>query len=165
MTALIGWLLVLAGSTGSQQSSPSPAAPVQPEATSPADPARLVFPEGASGLVLVAVKADRTEDYEAVLAAVKAAIAGAPEADRAFAAGWQVFRAKEPDAKGNAIYVHWVPAPEAGVDYRPSLVLDRLAAALPEADLVKYRDAHAGPPSRLSLEAVAALGLTAVPKR
>jgi hypothetical protein len=73
-----------------------------------------------------------------------------------------VFKAREADAKGNAVYVHWVPAPAPETDYRPSLVLDRLSSSLPEALLVKYRDALAGPPSRLSLEAVASLGITPV---
>lgn len=165
------WLLALlqsAGSTPPAQAAPAtPPPPAQAAAAAPADPARLVFAPGTTGLVLVVVKATRTADYEAVIAALKTALADAPETDRAMAAGWQVFKAKEPDAKGNTVYVHWVPTPQADADYRPSLVLDRLSAALPEALLVKYRDALAGPPSRLSLDAVATLGLTPVvpPKR
>ena len=38
-----------------------------------------------SGLVLVLVKADRTADYEAVITALKTAIAVAPEAERRIA--------------------------------------------------------------------------------
>ncbi len=165
------WLLALAQSASSvspPQTAPAPPAPPpQTAPATPADPARLVFAPGTTGLVLVVVKATRTADYEAVLAALKTALAEAAETERAMAAGWQVFKAKEPDAKGNAVYVHWVPAPQADADYRPSLVLDRLSASLPEALLVKYRDALAGPPSRLSLESVATLGLTPVasPKR
>ena len=167
MTIAFVWLLALAQGAGSPPQPPvppaTPAPADQPPPTTAADPARLVFATGTSGLVLVAVKADRTADYEAAIAAVKAAVAAAPAADRAFADGWQVFKAKEPDAKGNALYVHWVPAPQVDVDYRPSLVLERLAAAVPEALLVKYRDALAAPPSRLSLDALATLGVAPVP--
>lgn len=161
------WLLALAQSAGSppppQAAPAAPPPPAQTTPAAPADPARLIFAPGTTGLVLVAVKAARAADYEAVIAALKAALAAAPEADRAMAAGWQVFKAQEPDAKGNVVYVHWVPAPQADADYRPSLVLDRLSASLEEAVLVKYRDALAAPPSRLSLEAIATLGLTPVP--
>lgn len=165
------WLLALvesAGSSSPQAATPAASTPsAQTTAAAPADPARLVFAPGTTGLVLVAVKTARFADYEAVITALKTALASATDADRAIAAGWQVFKAKEPDAKGNTLYVHWVPAPQADADYRPSLVLDRLSASLPEALLVKYRDALAGPPSRLSLESVATLGLTPVasPKR
>lgn len=170
MTSLSAWLLVLVQSAGSPSQPPAtpPAPPgtsAQPPATTPSDPARLEFAAGTTGLVLVTVKPDRTADYEAVIAAVKAAVDGAAPSDRAFADGWRVFRAKEPDAKGNIVYVHWLPAPQAGTDYRPSLVLERLAAAIPEAQLVKYRDALAGPPARLSLDALATLGVTPVPRR
>lgn len=109
------------------------------------------------------VKADRTADYDAVMTALRDAIAAAPVADRRATAGWQVFKAREADAKGNAIYVHWLPAPVADVDYRPSLVLDRLSTSLPEALLVKYRDALAAAPSRLSLDVFATLGVVPVP--
>lgn len=160
LTSLV-WLLVLVQSA----SSAPQALPPPPDAPVAVDPSRLTFPAGASGLVLVLVKADRTADYEAVITALKDALAQADTADRRAAAGWQVFKAREADAKGNAVYVHWLPAPEAEIDYRPSLLLDRLSASLPEALLVKYRDALATPPTRLSLDAVAALGAPPPPPR
>ncbi len=138
--------------------SPQPPAPPPADVPAPADPARLTFPAGVAGLVLVLVKADRTADYEAVITALKDALAAAADADRLVAAGWQVFKAREADAKGNAVYVHWLPAAAADTDYRPSLLLDRLSTSLPEALLVKYRDALAAPPTRLSLDAFALLG-------
>lgn len=161
---LLGLLALLQ----SASSAPPPASQPQtppPAAPAPADPARMTFPAGATGLVLVLVKPDRTADYDAVITALKAALDGAGPADRQAAAGWQVFKAREPDAKGNVVYVHWLPSPVAGTDYRPSLMLDRLAASLPEAVLVKYRGALAAPPSRLSLDAVATLVLAPVPPK
>lgn len=156
----IVWLLALAQSAGSTPPAPSP----QPPAAAPAlaDPARLTFPAGTAGLVLVLVKAGRTADYEAVIAALKAEAEKADEAARRALAGWQVFKAREADAKGNAVYVHWLPTPTADVDYRPSLMLDRLAATLPDGLLAKYRDAIAGGPNRLTLDRVAELGLAPV---
>ncbi len=168
MTMFAPWLLALAQSAGSPPSpppsSPQTASPA-PESPAPTDPARLSFPAGTSGLVLVLVKADRTADYEAVLLALRTALQSAPESARAMAATWQVFKAQEPDAKGNAVYVHWIPSPAADADYRPSVVLDRLAASLPEPLLVKYRDAIVGAPARLSLDALGALGVVPPPRR
>lgn len=114
--------------------------------------------------MLVLVKADHTADYEAVLTAIRAHVDSAPEAERAVTAGWQVFKARETDAKGNVVYVHWLPTPHAEVDYRPSFILDRLAATLPDGELAKYRDAIAGGPTRLTLDRLIDLGLTPVPK-
>lgn len=162
MNTLTVWLLALVQSASSASQPPAPA-PTPADTPAAADPARLVFPAGASGLVLVLVKADRTADYEAVIIALKAALSTAADADRTLAAGWQVFKAREADAKGNAVYVHWLPTPVSDVDYRPSLLLDRLATSLPEALLVKYRDALAAPPTRLSLDAFAALGVSPLP--
>lgn len=162
MNTLAVWLLALMQSAGSV-SQPSAPAPAPVDTPAAADPARILFPAGVSGLVLVLVKADRTADYEAVITALKTAVAAASEADRRIAAGWQVFKAREADAKGNAVYVHWLPAPVAETDYRPSMLLDRLSAGLPETLLVKYRDALAAPPTRLTLDHFATLGVTPVP--
>lgn len=162
MNTLTVWLLALMQSAGSVSQPPAPA-PASVDTPAAADPARILFPAGVSGLVLVLVKADRTADYEAVITALKSAVAGAPESERRLAAGWQVFKAREADAKGNAVYVHWLPAPVADADYRPSILLDRLSSGLPETLLVKYRDALAAPPTRLTLDAFATLGVTPVP--
>lgn len=155
-------LLLALLQSASSTTTPPPAAPV-PQGV-PTDPSRLTFPAGTSGLVLVLVKADRSADYEAVITALHGALAGAPADVRARAQGWKVFKAQEPDAKGNAVYVHWLAAPVADVDYRPSAVLESLMGTLPEAALVKYRDALAAPPSRLSLALLADLALAPVPK-
>ena len=154
-------LLALVQSAGSTIPPPAPSPGPQAVLT---DPARLIFPAGTSGLVLVLVKADRVADYEAVIAALQKALASAPAEARARAGGWQVFKAQEPDAKGNAVYVHWIPSPSPDVDYRPSSVLDLLVAALPEAAVVQYRDALAAPPARLSLALLADLALAPLPK-
>lgn len=159
MLALSLPLLALLQSAGSQPT-PPPAPPAPPAAQ---DPARLTFPTDTSGLVLVLVKPDKTADYEAVLTAIREQAAKSAAADRVVTAGWQVFKAREADAKGNVVYVHWLPTPSAEVDYRPSFILDRLAATLPDGVLAKYRDAIAGGPTRLTLDRFAALGAAPVP--
>jgi hypothetical protein len=137
--------------------------PSPPPAASPADPARLTFPSGSVGLVLVAIKPDHTGDYEAAIHALHAALA-ADAGSRPVSEGWKVFKALEADAKGNAVYVHVMATPVPEVDYRPSAVVGSLGVAIPEDVLVKYRDAFAAPPSRLSLSMLADLALAPLPK-
>lgn len=154
------WILV--GSLASQAPAPG-GAPSQPPAPSP-DPATATFATEV-GLLLVAVKADRTADYEAVLQALQAGFAAATDpARRSIAQGWRVFKATEADAKGNAIYVHALLPAVAGTDYRPSLWLDQLMQEAPTELLAKYKDALAGAPTRLSLAEVANMAVAPVKK-
>ena len=164
MTASLLLLLALVQSAGSV---PPPAPPPAQPATPPGvevDPARLVFPVDSSGVVLVAVKPDKTADYEALITALHEALAAADPAERRIGEGWRVYKAADTDAKGNALYVHVVAAPADGVDYRPSVVLGRLARELPADLLVKYRDAFAGSATRLSLHLLTDFALTPVPR-
>ncbi len=126
------------------------------------DPAKLVFPVDTSGVVLVAVKPDRTADYEAMIRALHEALAAADPAARRIGEGWRIFKSADTDAKGNALYVHVVTTPLADADYRPSVVLARLVRDLPADLLVKYRDAFAGPTTRLSLTLLSDFALTPV---
>ena len=171
MTVALTVLLAFAQSASSTPPpSPQPAATqtAAPPPTAPAavaaDPARLVFPVDSAGLVLVAVKPDRTADYEAMIHALHDALAGGDAAARRIGEGWRVYKATDADAKGNALYVHIVATPLADADYRPSIVLSGLAHELPADLLVKYRDAFAGAVTRLSLTALADFGLAPVVK-
>lgn len=120
--------------------------------------------ETGVGLLLVPVKAAATADYEALIRELQAALAASSDPDRRRqAAGWRVFKAVEADAKGQALYVHLVSPALPAVDYRPSAVLDDLLDGAPEALLVRYREAHAGPPSRLSLDEIANMALEPAP--
>jgi len=143
---------------------PQAPAPAAAPAATDVDPARLVFPVDTSGIVLVAVKPDRTGDYEAMIRALHEALAAAEPAARRIGEGWRVYRAADTDAKGNALYVHLIAAPVADTDYRPSVVLGRLVRDLPAELLVKYRDAFAGATTRLSLALLADLSLAPVVK-
>ncbi len=163
MIAPLFVLLALA-QTASSTPSPAPQTPPAPSVATDVDPATLVFPVDAVGLVLVAIKPDHSADYEAVIVALHEALAVADPAARRVAEGWRVFKATETDAKGNALFVHVVATPLAGADYRPSVVLARLARELPPEVLVKYRDAFAGATTRLSLSLLADLALAPVTK-
>ncbi len=132
-------------------------------APAPADPSIVHFATGV-GLLLVPVKASATADYEAVIRELQAALSASADPERRRqAAGWRVFKAVEADAKGQALYVHLVSPALPSVDYRPSAVLDDMLDGAPEALLVRYREAHAGPPSRLNLEEIANMALTPAP--
>jgi hypothetical protein len=128
------------------------------------DPAVATFSTGA-GLLVVAVKADKTSDYESVMTALQAALSASTDpVRRGLAQGWRVFKATEADAKGNALYVHALFPAIAGADYRPSLLLDQLLKEPPVELLAKYKEALAGPPTRLSLVELAHMAVAPVRK-
>lgn len=132
--------------------SPGNASNTSPASTSPgADPATSTFSTD-QGLLLVAVKPDKTADYDAAIVALQDALARSEDEEiRRLAAGWRVYKASDLDAKSNAIYVHILQPAIAGVDYRPSLWLDKLLAGAPADLLAKYRDAFASAPTKLPL--------------
>lgn len=140
-----------------------PQAPAAPAAPSP-DPAAVQFATPV-GLVLVPVKAALVKDFEAAIAALQEAFQkNSDPTRRAMAQGWRVYRATEPDAKGNVLYIYAIVPVVPDVDYRPSLLLDELLAGAPPELLTKYRDALAGPPSKLSLTELAHMGTAPVKK-
>jgi hypothetical protein len=143
---------------------PAPAAPAQPASPASVDPATVTFATDV-GLLLVAVKPDRTADYEEALIALQVALSAATSPEhRAVASGWRVYKAAETDAKGNALYVHALLPVVAGVDYRPSLWLDDLLEQAPTELLAKYRDAFATSPTMLSLTELANMAVAPVNK-
>jgi hypothetical protein len=120
----------------------------------PTDPAAVVFTTEA-GMVLHAVKPGSAADYEAAILALQEALGKADDPEtRSLATAWRVYKASEADAKSSVIYVHLLQPAVAGVDYRPSLWLDKLLAGAPGDMLAKYRDAFAVPPTKLSLTAL-----------
>jgi hypothetical protein len=128
------------------------------------DPAAVTF-ESEFGLLLVAVKPDKTADYEAAISALQAVLSkSVAEEVRQLASSWRVFKAAEADAKANALYVHVLQPPVATVDYRPSIWLDKLLEGAPVDLLSKYRDSFAGPPSKLALVEFANMAVAPVPK-
>jgi hypothetical protein len=73
--------------------------------------------DGQQAVLIVSVKADKTADYESVLAKLKDALSKseAPEAKQQ-AAGWKVVKWDKPQADGTIYYLHFI-TPVAGADY------------------------------------------------
>jgi hypothetical protein len=140
-----------AADAGRSQQPAQNESPTNQTPATPNDPAAVVFTTDA-GLVLHAVKPGSATDYELAIVALKEALAKAedPETQK-LATGWRIYKAAEADAKSSVIYVHLLDPVVAGVDYRPSLWLDKLLAGAPAELLTKYRDAFAVPPTKLSL--------------
>jgi hypothetical protein len=133
---------------------PSNQSPTNESAPQPQDPAAVLFTTD-SGMVLHAVKANSAADYESAILALREALAKAEDAEtQKLASAWRIYKATEADAKSSVIYVHWLEPVIPGVDYRPSLWLDKLLAGAPSDLLAKYRDAFAAPPTKLSLSEV-----------
>jgi hypothetical protein len=129
----------------------------------PVDPATSSFATEA-GVILIAIKPTLTDAYEAVIRTLNEALAkDSDEARRAAAKGWRVFKATEPDAKGNSVYVHMFLPAVAGFDYRPSLLIDALVAELAPDLLTKYQESIAGAPSKLSLTELANMAMAPLP--
>jgi hypothetical protein len=124
---------------------------VNQSAAQPQDPAAVTFAT-ETGMVLHAVKPANAADYElAIIALREGLLNGANTETKTLAAAWRVYKATEPDAKSSVIYVHFIDPVVPGVDYRPSLWLDKVLSGAPAEMLLKYRDAFAMPPTKLSL--------------
>lgn len=160
-----------AGNTAPQApSTPPPApqnvSPAKPLVVQPTpDPASTHFTTDA-GLLLVAVKQAATADYEAVVLAMQDALSKDKDPTRSAAArGWFVYKAKETDAKGNALYIHVMSPTVTGFDYRMSLLLDALVKELPPELLSKYQETFAAPPTMLNLNEVAHMSVAPLQKK
>jgi hypothetical protein len=128
------------------------------------DPAAATFSSDA-GMLVVSVKPDKTDDYEAAIRALQDALSKATDdKHRALAKGWRVFKATDLDAKANAVYVHVLQPAVKGVDYRLSVLLDELLSGASADLLAKYRDAIATPPSKLGLSEFANMSVAPMPK-
>jgi len=139
-----------------------PSTNASPSAPSATDPATVTFASDV-GLLLVPVKPDKVADYEAAIVALQDAFARSTDSEtRKLASGWRVFKAVDTDAKSPTLFVHLLQPTVPGTDYRPSLWLDKLLAGAPADLLAKYRDAFAGPPSKLGLTEFANMAVAPV---
>ncbi len=150
----------------------APTSPQVPGNASPAAPPPSIDPASATfkadaGLLVVTVKPDKTADYEDVIRALQEALSKASdEKHRQIAKGWRVYKSVEAaDPKASVVYVHVIQPTVAGVDYRPSLLLDELLAGASAEMLAKYRDAIAGAPSKLGMTEFANMSVAPLPKK
>lgn len=158
MSLFLAFLLLLAQAAVPQAPATSKPAPPPP---SP-DPASSHFTSEA-GVLLVTVKPAAIADYELVIRTLQEALAKDTDPDRSAAAkGWRVYKANEPDAKANPIYIHVMIPALPNFDYRPSLLLDELVQDLAPELLAKYLDAFAAPPTKLNLVELAQMSVAPV---
>jgi len=92
------------------------------EAAQQAAPQKFTM-EGDLALWSVAIRPDKTADYEQILGKVKEVLtkAATPEAKQQLA-GWRVIKMSKPMPDGNIVYTH-VITPVAGADYNILQVL------------------------------------------
>ena len=130
-----------------------------PASQAQAAPTTRVFGSDA-GMVLNFIKADKTMDFEGVVAKLKEALQKSQRPERKQqAASWKVFKSPEPAAGGNALYVFIVDPVVKGADYTVSNILAEAFAADVVASLYKqYAEAYASGQNFVNLALVSDLG-------
>jgi hypothetical protein len=122
-----------AGSPAAAQSPQLP--PVQPPAQPPAAAGQAAAPPppavptsrrftSDAGIIFSVIKADKTADFEAIMARVKEALSKSADAKRKqMALGWRVFKGLEAGPGGNVVYVWIIDPPVKDVDYTVTEIL------------------------------------------
>jgi len=109
-----------------QSGAPQQPAPTAPGAAAPAGttPPAAVAPPTAraftapAGMILNAVRPERTVDFELVVGYLQAAFATSTNPQlRAQAAGWRAYKATEPGPNNTVLYVFWFDPTVVGADY------------------------------------------------
>jgi hypothetical protein len=92
-------------------------------AQTPAPAQKLTF-EGDTALWSVAIRPDKTADFEQVLAKLREALSKSekPEAKQQ-AAGWKVVKGAKPMQDGNVVYTHVIHPVVPGADYTVMQIL------------------------------------------
>ena len=136
--------VLAAGSVQAQQATP----PAQQAAAAPA--ARVFALDG--GMVLNFIKADKTADFEAVMAKLKEALNKSAKPERKQqAAGWKIFKAAEPGAGGSVLYVFVIDPSVKGADYTVSTILAEAFPADVQAIFKSYSESYASGQNFLNL--------------
>ena len=92
--------------------------------------------EGDTALWTVAIKPDKTADFEQIMQKVHEALLKSPDPQRQRqAAGWKVMRISKPLADGNIAYVHIVHPVVSGADYT---IMQTLYDAFPDERQTLY---------------------------
>ena len=123
------------GATVAQQKEQQPAQQAQ------AAPAKREFASDG-GMVLNFIKADKTADFEAVIAKLKEALQKSEKPERKEQAkSWKVFKSPDPAANGNVLYVFVIDPSVKDADYTVSNIL---AEAFPPAEVNELYKQYAG---------------------
>jgi hypothetical protein len=146
--------LCLASTAWSEPAAQAPAAPQPPAASAvQAPPAPVVPPvpaalpmAGPAGMVLHAIKADKTADFEAVMTRLRDLLAlSSSDVRRTQGAGWRVFRQASPLADGAVLYVSFLDPVIANAEYDVPRLLAEVAPAEAAQLYERFRDAHVQP--------------------
>jgi hypothetical protein len=145
--------VLCAGAAFAQQPPPAPAA----QATV-ASPTR-VFGSN-TGVVLNFIKADKTADFEAVVAKLKEALHSSPNATRQEqAASWNVYKSPDPGPAGSVLYIFIIDPVVKGADYAVATILAEGFSGDEFSALVKkYTEAYATGQNFVNLSLVSELG-------
>ena len=116
---------------------------IHAQSASESAPKRLTF-SGDVALWTVAIKPDKTQAFEQIMAKVSAALAASTDSARQRqAAGWKVMKIEKPLPDGNIAYIHVISPVVHDADYT---VMQILYDAFPDerqALYESYRDAFA----------------------
>ncbi len=134
------------------------AAQAAPAQQAQAAPTARVFASDA-GMVLNFIKADKTADFEAVVAKLKEALQKSEKPERKQqAASWKVFKSPDPAAGGAALYVFMIDPSVKGADYTVSNILAEAFPTEVNALYKPYADAYASGQNFVNLTLVSDLG-------
>ena len=140
MRRLSGYLLA-----GAMMVLPAPYGDVAVNAQDAPKSNALTF-DGDTAILTVAIKPDKTADFEQIMKDVSAALMKSEKPERKQqAAGWKVVKSATPMKDGNVVYMHLINPVVKGADYT---VLAILYEANPDptaqrAIFEKYRDSFA----------------------
>jgi hypothetical protein len=141
---------------------PAAAFAQDPAAAAPAQPAapKVGFTTPA-GMLLATIKADQTAVFEEMIAKLKAGAAKATDEKlKAQAAGLKVYKAAEPAAGGNALYVLLIEPAAGGAEYelfnmlQKTMTADELRAPETAEMWKRFSGAFAAGLNKLSLTPV-----------
>lgn len=111
-------------------------AAAQAPATQTTPPAQKFTFEGDTALWTVAIRPDKTSDFERIVSRMREALAKSTDpARQKQAAGWKVMRMTKPLPDGNIAYVHIVHPVVPGADYT---IMQALYDAFPEERQTLY---------------------------
>jgi len=133
-----------------------PAAPMTQATVAP--PTRVFG--SATGVVLNFIKADKTADFEDVVAKLKDALQTSPNATRKEqAASWKVYKSPDPGPAGSVLYMFIIDPVVKGADYAVATILAEGFSGDEFAALAKkYTDSYATGQNFVNLSLVSELG-------
>jgi pyruvate/2-oxoglutarate dehydrogenase complex dihydrolipoamide acyltransferase (E2) component len=147
-----------------QPTQPPPGQPTQqppgqpPAQQAQATPTARMFASDA-GMVLNFIKADKTADFEAVIAKLKEALQKSTKPERKQqAASWKVFKSPDPNPNGTVLYVFIIDPSVKGADYTISTILNEAFPQEVQALYKQYADAYAQGQNYVNLALVSDLG-------